>query len=199
MNTLDFKAAFKYPFNRAKGMLNILWILLPILGAFAIVGYEIRLVKEFIRGEFKQLPTFEFGSDLRLGFLMFIKAIPFMVVYIAITMALVAIDPWLRLVMLPFEILVFPVLAINFFSKETVSSLFEFKIAKDVIGNLGDYIMVILKSILLGIIFAIMAIVLVGIPAGAFTKNIFLADFYRRKVKSSNPIQSGVPTNMMGS
>jgi len=26
-------------------------------------------------------------------------------------------------------------------------------------------------------------IILVGIPAGSFTKNIFLADFYRRKIK----------------
>jgi hypothetical protein len=28
-----------------------------------------------------------------------------------------------------------------------------------------------------------MSIILIGIPAGVFTKNIFMADFYRRKVK----------------
>ena len=31
--------------------------------------------------------------------------------------------------------------------------------------------------------FLVMIIVLVGIPASQFTKNIFLADFYRRRVK----------------
>jgi hypothetical protein len=43
--------------------------------------------------------------------------------------------------------------------------------------------MAILKSILLSLIFLVMIIILVGIPAGTFTKNIFLADFYRRRVK----------------
>jgi hypothetical protein len=37
-----------------------------------------------------------------------------------------------------------------------------------------------LKSLALQLIFLVMIIVLVGIPAGAFTKNIFIADFYRR-------------------
>ena len=65
----------------------------------------------------------------------------------------------------------------------TVNSFFEFRIMKYVFNNLGDYIMVLLKSILLGLIFFIMWIVLVGLPAGTFTKNIFLADFYRRRIK----------------
>ena len=39
------------------------------------------------------------------------------------------------------------------------------------------------KSIGLGLIFFLMMIILVGIPAGSFTKNIFLADFYGRRVK----------------
>jgi hypothetical protein len=81
------------------------------------------------------------------------------------------------------EIFVVPILFINFFNKETIQSLFEFKILKVVYNNIGNYILVILKSIALALIFLIMIIVLVGIPAGSFTKNIFLADFYRRKIK----------------
>ena len=70
MTKLDFKTAFKYPFNRAKGMLNILWMFLPIIGWFALGAYSIIIVKEFSKGEFKQLPIFNFGSDLKLGFMM---------------------------------------------------------------------------------------------------------------------------------
>ena len=184
MKKLDFKTAFKYPFNRAKGMWNILWILLPIVGWFALGGYGVRIVKEFSKGKFKKLPTFKFKSDLELGFFMFLKAIPFVIVYITIDAILDKIDPRVAgLANFFIGLFVVPILAINFMNKETVGSFFEFKIIKSVFNNLGDYIVTVLKSILLGIVFFIMIIVLVGLPAGIFTENIFLADFYRRKVK----------------
>ena len=184
MQTLDFNTAFKYPFNRPKGMLNILWVLLPIIGWFALGGYGVRIIKEFSRGEFKELPAFKFSSDLELGFMMFIKSIPFLVAYGITTTILDRVDSGLaELVNFLIAILVIPILSINFMNKETVGSLFEFKILKSVFDNFGDYIMALLKSFLIGIIFLVMWIVLVGIPAGSFTKNIFLADFYRRRVK----------------
>jgi len=183
MTKLDFNIAFKYPFNRAKGMLNILWILLPILGWFALGGYSIRIVKEFIKGKFKQLPTFQFGNDLKLGFMMFLKAIPFMIAYAILVGILAVLNPWLRAVVDVFlRIFFVPILAINFMNKETVSSFFEIGIMKSVFDNLKDYVLTILKSILLGIVFLVMWIILVGIPAGSFTQYIFLADFYRRRV-----------------
>ena len=184
MEKLNFETAFNYPFNRAKGMWNILWILVPIIGWFALGGYGVRIIKEFIKGEFKQLPIFEFESDLKLGFMMFLKAIPFMIVYIIVTAILDKMDSWAaELVNLLIGLFIVPMLTINFLNKETVNSFFEFKILKSVTNNFRDYIITLLKSILLGIIFLIMWIVLVGIPAGAFTKNIFIADFYRRRVK----------------
>ncbi len=184
MKTLDFKTAFKYPFNRAKGMWNILWLFVPIIGWFALGGYSIRIVKEFSKGQFKKLPFFNFKSDLKFGFMMFIKSLPFIFSYIAIMATLSIIDIWLRAgIDTLFQIFVLPMLTINFFNKETVASLFEFKILKAVFNNFGDYLITILKSIVLGLIFFAMWIVLVGFPAGTFTKNIFLADFYRRRIK----------------
>jgi len=184
MKKLDFKTAFKYPFKRAKGMWNILWILLPIIGWFALGGYGVRIVKEFSNGKFKKLPTFKFRSDLKLGFFMFLKAVPFVVAYITIGAVLDKIDSRIAgLAIFFIGLFVAPILAINFANKETIGSFFEFKIIKSVFNNLEDYIVALLKSILLNIIFVIMIVVLVGLPAGSFTKNIFLADFYRRKVK----------------
>jgi len=185
MKELDFKTAFKYPFNRSKGMWNILWIFLPIIGWFALGGYGIRIIKEFSKGRFKELPVFKFSSDLELGFFMFLKALPFVFAYIiVIVVPLYFLNIWLGITIRIFlEIFIIPILFIHFFNKETIKSLFDFKIIKYVFDNLGDYMLAILKSILLGLIFLVMMIILVGIPAGAFTKNIFLADFYSRRVK----------------
>jgi|TARA_B100001964_G_C14256002_1_gene612467 hypothetical protein len=180
---LDLGAAFKYPFNRPMGLLNILWILVPIIGWFALMGYSVRIVKNFVKGNFKELPLFNFSKDLNLGFFMFLKAIPFVIV-IAVANFVLAIMPVIGTVASLFiSFFVVPILSVNFFVKETIDSYFEFDIIKHVFNNFGDYIIVILKSLVLGITFLILFIVLVGIPANAFTKNIFFADFYRRYVK----------------
>jgi len=77
----------------------------------------------------------------------------------------------------------FPMLFMNFLRKESIESLFEFRVLRPVVDNLGDYLMALLKSLGLLVIFLLMSIVLIGIPALAFTKNLFIADFYRRHVK----------------
>ncbi|MFH0808324.1 MAG: DUF4013 domain-containing protein [archaeon] len=181
---LNFKSAFMYPFNRAKGMWNILWILFPIFGWFALGGYSVRIVKEFISGKFKNLPLMKFGDDMRLGFFMFLKAIPFVVVMVIMFGILFLTNPILEVMAeVLFGIFVFPMLTIHFMNKQTIGSFFEFRIIGKVWNNFGDYFLAILKSIGLALVFLIMIIVLVGIPASQFTKNIFLADFYRRMVK----------------
>ncbi len=184
MEKLKFETAFKYPFNRAKGMWNILWVLVPIIGWFALGGYSVRIIQEFVNGQFKELPVFKFEDDFKLGFWMFLKGLPFIIVYAAISAILNQTDSWAaRLVDVLIAIFIVPMLTINFMKKETIESYFEFKILKSVFNNLWEYIVVMLKSVLLAVIFLVMIIVLVGLPAGAFTKNIFIADFYRRKVK----------------
>jgi len=40
---LSFGDAFSYSFNRWKGLLNALWIFLPIFGWFALGGYSVRM------------------------------------------------------------------------------------------------------------------------------------------------------------
>ena len=184
MEILDFKSAFSYPFNRAKGMLNILWVFLPIIGWLALLGYTVRIIKEFLDGKFTKLPEMKFGKDLEFGFLMFVKSLPFAIAY-SVAMAIVGfISPGLQsIVDFLLSLFVIPILGINFFKKETVGSYFEFGVVKAVFTNLGDYIVAILKSIGLAIIFIIMCVILVGFPALSFTQNIFLADFYRRNVK----------------
>jgi len=179
---LDFGSAFSYPFNRAKGMLNVLWLLLPIFGWFALSGYGVRIVQGFIRGKFKELPLFSFGSDMKLGFFMFLKSIPFVFAYMIFYYVLEFIPVLGDIAGLVISFFVVPILGINFIRKESVASFFEFEIVSVVFENLGEYVVALLKSIALFIVFLFMIIVLVGIPGGIFTNNIFLADFYRRRV-----------------
>lgn len=180
---LDFGTALSYPFNRAKGLLNALWILLPIFGWFALGGYSVRIVKEFVDGKFEKLPLFSFKSDMKFGFFMFLKAIPFIVVYVIVSSILERVPAIGILASLFLSFFVVPILGINFMKKETVASFFEFDLIRVVFDNFSDYIVALLKSIGLAIIFFVMIIVLVGIPASIYTKNIFIADFYRRNVK----------------
>jgi|TARA_Y100000034_G_scaffold128408_1_gene182902 hypothetical protein len=184
MAELKFKTAFKYPFNRAKGLLNILLIFLPIVGWFALGGYGVRIVKEFSKGKYKKLPVLKFGDDFKLGFFMFIKALPFVIAYAVLLGIVTKINPWARgLTQFFVGCFMVPMLSINFMNKQTVGSYFEFEVLKPVFDNLGDYVVALLKSLLLQVIFILMTIILIGLPAASFTKNIFLADFYRRRVK----------------
>jgi hypothetical protein len=183
-SVLKFGSAFGYCFHRAKGMWNILWLLFPIFGWFALGGYGVRIVKEFVDGKFEELPSFSFSSDMKLGFFMFLKAIPFMLAYLVVFGILGAISSGLGgFVEFFFGLFAAPILGVNFMRKETIESLFELNIVNSVFQNLGDYLLAILKSIGLALIFIAMIIVLVGLPASVFTKNIFIADFYRRRVK----------------
>ena len=179
---LDFATAFKYPFNRWKGMLNILWVLLPIFGWFALGGYGVRIVKEFSQGKFKQLPLFSFVSDMKLGAFMFVKALPFMIAYVIVSSILDHVPVLGSAASLVLELFVVPILSINFMIKQSIESYFEFDILKSVTENLGEYFMTLLKSIGLFLVFAVMILVIVGLPAMAFTTNIFFADFYRRRI-----------------
>ncbi|MDA3836554.1 MAG: DUF4013 domain-containing protein [Nanoarchaeota archaeon] len=182
-NKLTFKEAFHYPFNRAKGLWNILWILLPIFGWAALIGYSIRLTTEWTQGKFKQLPLFEFKNDMKLGFKMFIRSLPFIIVYLIAAAILNSLGDAGNFVNFLIEFFIIPILFINFAVKRTVDSLFEFSIVSKVFNNLGDYIVAVLKTILLALVFILMSIILVGIPANMFSQNMFLADFYRRSMK----------------
>jgi hypothetical protein len=181
--SLKFKSAFKYPFNKAVRMFNILWMFVPFIGWFALFGYGIEIIKHFIKGDFKELPKMEFGKHLKLGFFMFLKFIPFIIVITIVNIVLIFIPIIGPLASWFVSLFVAPILVINFFNKETIESYFEFEIIRAVFDDFEEYIIALLKSLALAVIFFLMMIILVGIPAKSFTQNIFIADFYRRFVK----------------
>src|SRR5664280_183056 len=83
---------------------------------------------------------------------------------------------------------VIPILAVNFFRKQTIESFFEFDVLNIVKDNLGDYVVTVLKQYVLSIVFLILSIVLIGIPALLFTNSIFIANFYGRYIEQKHTL-----------
>jgi hypothetical protein len=184
IETISFSEAFKYPFKTPKRLLYALLLIVPIVGWFALFGYSVRLVNEFIEGRYEGLIKLDFMEDLKLGFMVFLKALPFYIVYVIILFAATYVsEAFGNLVSLLLGFFVIPMLAVNFFRKQTIESFFEFGVLNVVKENIGEYIITVLKQYALIIIFMVLSIVLVGIPAMFFTNSIFVANMYGRLVE----------------
>ncbi|WP_235282979.1 DUF4013 domain-containing protein [Methanosarcina sp. 1.H.T.1A.1] len=184
IETISFSEAVKYPFKVPQRLLYILLLFIPIIGWLALFGYVVRLVNEFIEGRYERLIKLDFMEDLKLGFMVFLKSLPFYIAYTVVLFATMYVNETLgNIVNLLLGFFVIPMLAVNFFRKQTVESFFEFDILNVVRDNLGEYIITVLKQYALFIIFAVLSIVLVGIPAMFFTNSIFVANLYGRLVE----------------
>ena len=174
---------FKKPGRLLYGLL----VLIPILGWFVLFGYLTRLINEFVKGRYEGLIKLNIIEDLKLGFVIFLKALPFFIVLITIQNAVSQVNETLGLlVSLLLSLFVSPILEINFYRKQTIKSFFEFGILHVVKDDFGDYTITILKQIALGIVFLILSLVLIGIPAFLFTQVIFISNFYGRVVEQKN-------------
>lgn len=189
METISFSDALLYPFKEPKRLLYALLLLIPILGWLILFGYIVRLVNEFIEGRYEGLIKLDFMEDLKLGFVTFLKALPFYILYTVIVFAAIYVNETLgNLVSLLLGFFVVPILVVNFLRKQTIESFFEFQLLNIVRDNPGDYIIAVLKQYALSIVFLILSILLVGIPAMLFTNSIFVANLYGRLVeKRQNP------------
>lgn len=182
---LGFKVGLQYPLNRPEGLLNILWLLLPLFGWLAFVGYNVRIISGFLKKKNTELPKFKFWDDMSLGFYMILKSIPFflLILMINITVNELAGNEIVAMMILGIiEIFIVPLLAVNFVKHQTIISFFEIRKIVFVFSNFKEYCLVVLKSLLLGLLFFPFMFV-VGLPASIYTKYIFFADFYRRRVK----------------
>lgn len=184
IETISFSEALKYPFKIPQRLLYILLLFVPIIGWLALFGYTVRLVNEFIEGRYEGLIKLDFMEDLKLGFMIFLKSLPFYIVYFILLSAAMYVSETLgSLINLMLGFFVIPMLVVNFYRKQTIESFFEFGILSVLRDNLGEYIITLLKQYALVIVFLVLSIVLVGIPAASFTSSIFFANMYGRLVE----------------
>jgi len=184
IETISFSEALKYPFKIPQRLLYILLLIVPVIGWLALFGYSVRLVNEFIEGRYEGLIKLDFMEDLKLGFMVFLKALPFYIGYMVLLSAAMYVSETLgSLINLLFGFFVIPMLVVNFYRKQTIESFFEFDILSVIRDNPGEYIITLLKQYALVIVFLVLSVVLVGIPAMFFTSSIFFANMYGRLVE----------------
>jgi len=79
---MNFKKAFTYIFEDQrwfeKLIVPLLVTLIPVVGGMATVGYIMRVTRNVAANQAAPLPQFEFGTDLRLGFKMFVAGFVYM-------------------------------------------------------------------------------------------------------------------------
>ena len=137
IETLSLSDAFKYPFKAPKKLLYALLLLIPILGWLVLSGYIVRLINEFVEGRYEEPIDLDLIEDLKLGTITFLKALPFYIAYSIVIFVISYISPTLgSLINLLFAVFVIPILAVNFFRKQTIESFFEFDILNAVKDNL---------------------------------------------------------------
>ncbi|MBD3248752.1 DUF4013 domain-containing protein [Candidatus Woesearchaeota archaeon] len=175
---VEFVEGLKYPWGNPKKLWNILWVLVPILGIFALIGYVQKIMRSIVGGDVSGLPEFgNFMENLKNGFVLFLKMIPIMVVVVIVNM--IPFIGWFAYLLI--TVFFLPWLMINLFVKDTLKATFEFeKAAKAVFGNFVEYIIAYVKTIVYAIIYGLLSLVLVGIPCLQFGQNIYLADFYAK-------------------
>jgi hypothetical protein len=198
IETISLSDAFKYPFKAPKKLLYALLLLIPILGWLVICGYVVRLINEFVEGRYEEPIRLDLIEDLKLGTITFLKALPFYIAYlIVISVATYISVTFGNLISLLLSIFVIPLLTVNFFRKQTVKSFFEFDILNTVKDNLGEYVIIILKQLVVTIAFAILSIILIGIPAMIFTSSIFIAGFYGNYIEQKNTLAFGTSSKSL--
>ena len=206
----SFRQALLYPFRRPKGLCNVLWLFLPIIGWLIFAGYITRIVQEFCRGKYEKLPPAPAIDLLGTGFFIILKSLPFIIVLSAV---LLILDPYPLLIGIVLVILytfIVPILTVQFLFYETARSLFWWRPLRHVYNHISDYLIALAKSVLLmflyvavftivlaallplfaivpafntaPVLYAVTVIAGVILTASGFVQHFFIADFYRRRV-----------------
>ncbi|MBU4502008.1 MAG: DUF4013 domain-containing protein [Nanoarchaeota archaeon] len=172
-----FKAGLKYPWGNPKRLWNVLWVLIPIIGWLALLGYCQSIVRAIVAGNKTGLPEFVgFGDNLKRGFILFVKILPLMIAY-----NLVYSIPGIGfLTGFIAEVFFIPYLVINLFVTDKFEESFNLKKTWNaVFNNLGDYFTAYLKTIGFVILYGLLSIILIGFPGFLFGQLFFLVEFYR--------------------
>jgi len=166
----------KYPWGQPVRLLNILWVLLPIFGWFALIGYGKKIILSLVKGHRTELPPFgSFSKNLSEGFMIFIYMIPTMIVLMIIQM--IPLVGYILGLLVNWFIL--PWLTINLMVKGEFSALWELEQAFNVVvNNAKAYVIAFVKTLVYSVVYFVLSFVLVGIPCNAFGGMYFLTEFY---------------------
>lgn len=172
----SFSDGLKYPWGNPKRLWNVLWVLIPILGWLALIGYTQNIIRAIVAGNKAYLPEFVgFKDNLKRGFYLSVKMLPLLLAYFFINTIPVA-GPIAGCIAMIFFL---PYLMINLFVTDNFEESFNIKKTWNMVfNNLEEYIWAFVKTMGFSIIYLLLSIILIGIPCLSFGKNFFLAEFY---------------------
>ena len=175
------KDAIKYPWTKMQRVFWFWLIFIPIFGWFPLYGYMLDFMQNIVKGSDKELPKFGKYWDLfgQGFFYLIFSLIVGVVVQILIRIPIVG---WIAYL---YVMLIVPVLAINYAVKRRFGAFFDIGLAtKMVFGNFGAYIVMILKTIVVGLFWLLCSIPIITLiwtlPAMQFSSGFLLAQFYRK-------------------
>lgn len=170
----------KYPFTNIKRLFNIWWLLVPIWGWFVVNGYGIRILKELVKGNTKELPPIHpFKSLFKTGFLL---TIALLIVYIP--SVILSLIPVIGLIISVYLAFIFPLLEFQFAEKQRIRDGVDIvQATKTAFAHFREYLLAYFKTIVVGIIFVIASLpiitIIVTFPALVISQYYFFAEYYK--------------------
>ena len=173
--------AVKYPFDNFKRLFNFYYVLIPILGLIALLGYCVKTIQSIMKRMDEELPEFgSFADNLRLGF-----PLAIILLIIAFVLFFLYFVPTIGLIVIIYLCFISPILFMQYAQKGTIASGFDIIEATHMMAtNFVDYIIMYFKVLVVSVIFLIASIpivtLVVTIPAISFSKVLLMTDFYRK-------------------
>lgn len=177
----SIKDAIKFPWTKMQRAFWFWLIIIPIFGWFPLYGYMLDMMRNVVKGSDKELPKFSKYWDLfGQGFFYFIFAI-----IVGIVAQIAMRIPLVGWIIYLYVMLITPILAVNYAVKKRFGAFFDIGLAtKIVFGHFGAYIILILKTIVVGLFWLLCSIPIITLiwtlPAMQFSSGFLIAQFYRK-------------------
>ena len=135
---LTFEEGIKFPWEKPKRLWYGLWLLVPIIGWFALAGFQVKIIKALVRGKNKEVPEFgKFWDSFMKGLIIFVKILP-LVIVVSLLQHIPVIGDFLQLLV---NIIFVPYLFVNLVIRGKFEESFNIKKAWNivVVKNFADY------------------------------------------------------------
>lgn len=185
--TATISETLKYPFKRFKRIWNFYWILIPIIGYFALMGYIVDILKSVFRGE-EEMPKFVgFWKNVGKGFFLFLALIIIQIVYnilIYLFRFIPVLGVILTIVLVIYLILLCPMLIMQYAITEKFKDALDIaKATRTMFIDFWAYVLVILKLFVVMLVWLAASIpiitLIVTVPLMSFSQYYMYGTFYR--------------------
>ena len=179
-----FRDAIAYPFGRFSRLFYWLWILVPIVGALAFVGYEVRMIRTLLKGNRKEAPAFgPFWENAKVGLFFLVFALLY-----SLLLGLISIIPFIGKLLYIIGFFIIPVLMVQCATGAGFTHMLKqgFRIDRGadlIFKHIGMYLLTVLKIIAVVVLAVIASLPLITLiityPAYRYAFWYLVTGFWR--------------------